>query len=43
MVRLTHAVAGFHRALCPENSLSGAYRELRRECSKARYAPSAPS
>lgn len=43
-VRLTHnAVAGFHRVLCPTNSLSSAYRELRRECAVARYTDRAPS
>jgi hypothetical protein len=43
-VRLTHnAVIGFHRVLCPANSLSGAYRELRRECKAARYTAHAPS
>jgi hypothetical protein len=35
-VRLTHnAVVSFHRALCPANSLNGAYRRLRRECEAA--------
>jgi hypothetical protein len=43
-VRLTHnAVVGFHRVLCPTNSMSGAYRELRRACEAALYTDRAPS
>jgi hypothetical protein len=43
-VCLTHnAVVGFHRVLCPTDSLSGAYRELRRECKAAQYIAHAPS
>jgi hypothetical protein len=42
-VRLTHnAVVSFHRMLCPTDSLSGAYRELRRECQAAQYTTHAP-
>lgn len=43
-VRLTHnAVASFHRALCPANSVSGAYRLLRRECEAAWHSDQPPS
>jgi hypothetical protein len=42
--RLTHnAIAGFHRVLCPTNSHSGAYHELRKACRAARYTDQAPS
>jgi|HubBroStandDraft_6_1064221.scaffolds.fasta_scaffold1179209_1 hypothetical protein len=42
-VRLTHnAVAGFHRALCPGNSLNWAYRQLRRECEAAQHSDKPP-
>jgi hypothetical protein len=42
-VRLTHnAVASFHRVMCPANSLSGAYRELRSECEAARHLRQPP-
>jgi hypothetical protein len=42
-VRLTHnAVASFHRAMCPANSLSGAYRRLRRECGVAQRSEQPP-
>jgi hypothetical protein len=43
-VRLTHnAVVSFHRALCPASSLSGAYRQLRRECEAARHSDQPPA
>ena len=43
-IRLTHnAVATFHRGLRPGDSLSGAYRALRRACEQARYTELAPS
>jgi hypothetical protein len=43
-VRLTHnAVASYHRALCPANSLNGAYRQLRRECDAARHSDQPPA
>jgi hypothetical protein len=43
-IRLTqNAVAGYQRVLCPANSPSGAYRELRRACKSARYTDRAPS
>ena len=43
-IRLTHnAVASFHRRLRPTDSLSGAYRALRRACEQARYTERAPS
>lgn len=43
-VLLTHnAVVGFNRALCPANSASGAYHELRKACEVARYIHCPPS
>jgi hypothetical protein len=43
-IRLTqNAVAGFHRVLCPSNSMSGAYRELRQACRQAHYTDRPPS
>jgi hypothetical protein len=43
-VRLTHnAVVGFNRGLCPANSASGAYHELRKACEVARYIDRPPS
>jgi hypothetical protein len=42
-IRLTqNAVVGFHRVLCPTNSLSGAHRELRHACKAAQYTDRAP-
>jgi len=42
-VRLTHnAVAGFHRALFPANSMTWAYRQLRRECEVGQHSDQPP-
>jgi hypothetical protein len=42
-VRLTHnAVASFHRALCPTNSVTWAYGELRRECEAGQHSDQPP-
>jgi hypothetical protein len=43
-IRLTHnAVLAFHRAVCPEDSLSGAYRRLGRALETARVSESPPA
>jgi len=36
--RLTHnAVLGYQRSLAPENSISGAYGQLKRACARGRF------
>jgi hypothetical protein len=43
-VRLTHnAVVSYRRMLSPENSSTGAYRELKQACTQGRYEREAPS
>jgi hypothetical protein len=42
--RLTHnAVISYQRQLTPGNSISGAYRELKRACAEGQYERPAPA
>jgi hypothetical protein len=42
--RVTHnAVCAFHRALCPSDSVTGAYRLLLQECEQALFSDHAPA
>lgn len=41
--RLTHnAVLGYQRSLAPENSISGAYGQLKRACARGHFQPHPP-